>query len=350
MRPTEENIPNNILEKVFKSNPEQILQETLFKKYGNRFLEYRKNYKQTIADYEHKYNFDYPLTVVLELVNRCDLECVMCYQGLRNDAEKFTVNEEILDKIFDDFKKNKLSALMLSASEPLLFKQIDKVLEKAKKAEIMDFFLFTNGTLLNEKNSEMILNSSITRLFISLDAATEETYNKVRIPVSKKRLEEKNRLQKIENNVKKFIQLRNSKKQSLPLTRVSFVALEENKHEIEMFKTKWQNIVDSVDIQRETSIEVYDKLKMLEKDKYKTDKEAKYNCVKPWGDMAIYSDGTVGPCCNLVGRKTPIGNIKDNSIKQIWNGKAMTELRQGFINNNPNDTCKICIDSQKINI
>ena len=350
MKSIEEIIPKNILEKTVKSNPEQILQETLFKKYGNRFLEYRKNYKQTVADYEHKYNFDYPLTVVLELVNRCDLECVMCYQGLRNDAEKFTINEKVLDKIFDDFKKNKLSALMLSASEPLLFKQIDKVLEKAKEAEIMDFFLFTNGNLLNEKNSEMILNSSITRLFISLDAATEETYNKVRIPVSKRRLEEKNRLQKIENNVKNFIQLRNSKKQSLPLTRVSFVALEENKHEVEMFKTKWQNIVDAVDIQRETSIEVYDKLKMLEKGKYKTDKEAKYNCVKPWGDMAIYSDGTVGPCCNLVGRKTPIGNIKDNSIKQIWNGKAMTELRQGFINNNPNDICKICIDSQKTNI
>ena len=35
-------------------------------------------------------------------------------------------------------------------------------------------FLFTNGTLLNEKNSEMILNSSVSRLFISIDAATEK--------------------------------------------------------------------------------------------------------------------------------------------------------------------------------
>ena len=34
--------------------------------------------------------------------------------------------------------------------------------------------------------------------------------------------------------------------------------------------------------------------------------------------MAIYSNGLVGPCCNLVGRKTPIGNIKDNPIKEIW--------------------------------
>ena len=38
-------------------------------------------------------------------MNRCDLECVMCYQGFRNDAEKFTVDEKMLDKIFDDFKK-----------------------------------------------------------------------------------------------------------------------------------------------------------------------------------------------------------------------------------------------------
>ena len=66
--------------------------------------------------------------------------------------------------------------------------------------------------------------------------------------------------------------------------------------------------------------------------------------------MAIYSDGKVGPCCNLVGRKTPIGNIKNNSISEIWNGDKMNLIRDGFINNNPNDVCKLCIDSQKVNI
>ena len=48
----------------------------------------------------------------------------------------------------NDFAKNKLNSLMLTASEPLLYKKIDKVLDRAKKAEIMDVFLFTNGTLL----------------------------------------------------------------------------------------------------------------------------------------------------------------------------------------------------------
>ena len=88
MRPSEENIPNNILIKVSESDPEKKLQEVLYKKYGERFINYRENYKKTISDDDHKYFFKYPITVVLELVNRCDLQCVMCYQGFRNDAEK----------------------------------------------------------------------------------------------------------------------------------------------------------------------------------------------------------------------------------------------------------------------
>ena len=340
----EKSIPNNILKKYYKEDPEESLKDELIKKYGERYSKYRKNYLSIINDDDHKIKTEYPTTVVLELVNRCDLECVMCYQGFRNDAEKFTVDETILDKIFNDFKKNKLSALMLTASEPLLYKHFDKVLKRAEEAEIMDVFIFTNGNLLNEKNSRLILNSCVTRLFVSIDAATEETYNKVRIPVSKRLLEE-NRLRKLENNVKNFIKLKNDLNKRLPLTRVSFVALKENSHEVELFKSKWENIVDSVEIQRETSIKVYDKIK-----NYRGKELKNYNCNKPWGDMAIYSNGLVGPCCNLVGRKTPIGNIKDSSIKEIWNGSKMTELRNGFKNNNPNDVCKSCIESQEMNL
>ena len=337
-------IPNNILKKYYSTDPEDILKNELVKKYGDRYLKYRENYMSIINDNEHKIQTSYPTTVVLELVNRCDLECVMCYQGFRNDAIKFTVDDVMLDKIFDDFKKNKLSALMLTASEPLLYKNFDKVLERAKEAEIMDIFIFTNGNLLNEKNSNLILNSGVTRLFVSIDAATEETYNKIRVPVSKRLLNSK-RLEKLEENVKNFVNMKKKLNKKLPLTRVSFVALSENSHEVDLFKKKWEKIVDSVEIQRETSIKVYDKI-----ENYRGKKLENYNCTKPWGDMAIYSNGLVGPCCNLVGRKTPIGNIKDNSITEIWNGEKMTELRNGFKNNNPNDVCKSCIESQEINL
>ena len=66
--------------------------------------------------------------------------------------------------------------------------------------------------------------------------------------------------------------------------------------------------------------------------------------------MAIYSDGRVGPCCNLVGRMSPIGNVNEKTVFEIWNGETMSKLREGFKNNSPNDICKICIDNQETNI
>ena len=50
--------------------------------------------------------------------------------------------------------------------------------------------------------------------------------------------------------------------------------------------------------------------------------------------MTIHSDGVVSPCCNTIGRNLPIGNIFEKSLKEIWSGDEMNNVRQGFINNN----------------
>ena len=88
-----------------------------------------------------------------------------------------------------------------------------------KQINSKNYFLLQNikknNSLLNimvvllksSKNSKIILNSSLTRLFVSIDAATSETYDKVRIPVNKKTLLKENRLKKIEENVINFVNL-----------------------------------------------------------------------------------------------------------------------------------------------
>jgi len=333
--------PDNLI-KFSKEDLEKTLKSNLKKKFGKRFDNYRKVYNSNIKNNKFSKLQSYPTTVILELVNRCNLECTMCYQGFRNRTEKFTLDENMLVKIFDDFKKNQLSALMLSISEPLLFKKIDKVFELAKQANIMDIFLFTNGILLNKKNIEIILNSTITRLFVSIDASSSEIYNKVRVPVSKNNINA-DRLAELEQNIKNFMEARNKRKLKLPLVRTSFVALENNFHEKSQFIDKWIDLVDSVEIQKETSITAYDDIKsgIINYD----EKIKDYNCGEPWNQISIYSDGTVAPCCNTVGRNLPIGNIKDQTISEIWNGDKMNKIRKSFLNNNPDDVCKACINN-----
>ncbi len=337
----------SVVKKNTKVDTEKILFDYLYPKFGERFLNYRKKYENYLKDNKHEYLPDYPISVILELVNRCNLECGFCYQGYRNDTTKSTLGIEDLENIFENFKKNKLDALLLSTSEPLLFKNYDKVLEMASKANIMDQFLFTNGTLLNEKNSNIILNSSLTRLFISIDAATESTYDKVRIPVNKKLLNT-DRLSKIEENVKNFVKLRNSKRKKIPLVRVSFVAVDKNIHEMNEFVEKWVDIVDSVEIQKENSIEFYDYLNKEDNNRKQLLKS--YNCNEPWGQVTIHSDGAVGPCCNTVGRNLPIGNVLEKDLDIIWKSEKMNEIRNGFLNNQPNKICQLCLENEKNNV
>jgi len=336
--------PTNIV-KYGKIDPEQVLNDQLLSEFGQRFLDYRKRYFDSINEKIQCNEQDYPNTVILELVNRCNLECVMCYQGWRNDSKKHTLDEDNLRKIFDDFKINRLNSLMLSISEPLLYKRIDKVLQMSEDAGIMDLFLFTNGTLLHEKNAKMILNSSVTRLFVSLDALTKNTYEKVRIPVSKKI--DDGRLKKVEENIKDFIKLRNSLKKKLPLVRVSFVRQKLNEHEVEQFIEKWKNIVDTVEVQDEVSIKAFDAIKpfseaqLFEKSKKNS---TKYNCNQPWSSFGIYSDGTATPCCNTFGRTLPIGNVLTESISNLWKSRKIKNLRKNFIDGSPCNGCKICLD------
>ena len=341
--------PKNLVSKISKIDPEEILKSQLVSKFGDRFLKYRDNYNYNMTDYKHDLSFDYPLTINLELVNRCNLECVMCHQEYRNDSKKHAFDEDMLDKLFADFKKNKLSALMLSISEPLLFKNVESVIKRAEDANIMDLFLFTNGALLNQKKAEMILNSSITRLFISLDAFSQETYDEVRVPVSKRLLKE-NRLSYVENNIKNFIKLRDSQNKKLPLVRVSFVAIKKNLHEVKKFKEKWLNIVDTVEVQMERPTEIFDQVKEGDFSTSSQPKLDDYNCTRPWSDIAIYADGTVAPCCAFVGRKAPIGNIKNNTVGEIWNGKKMEAIRDGFKKNKPIKVCQICLENEKFNV
>ena len=150
-----EKVKNKVLlsksvgKKISRIDTEKVLYDHLYPKFGKRFLDYRKKYENYLTDSSHKEQPPFPVSLILELVNRCNLECVMCFQGYRNDTKKNTLDSETLKKIFKEFKKEKLDALILSTSETLLHKSYPEILKMAEDAEIMDQFLFTNDTIMS---------------------------------------------------------------------------------------------------------------------------------------------------------------------------------------------------------
>ncbi|MCA9774851.1 MAG: SPASM domain-containing protein, partial [Myxococcales bacterium] len=54
-------------------------------------------------------------------------------------------------------------------------------------------------------------------------------------------------------------------------------------------------------------------------------------CPKIWRSMAIIADGRGVPCCADFYGEFPLGDTRERTILEIWNGPEMVELRRRMI-------------------
>lgn len=64
-------------------------------------------------------------------------------------------------------------------------------------------------------------------------------------------------------------------------------------------------------------------------------------CVFPWIHQYVGTLGDVKPCC-VYDHKTDLGNLKENSLKEIWNNEKTKALRLKMLNGEVIDECQHC--------
>lgn len=311
---------------IFKYQKEDI-NEKLGRILGNEFKQYRKDFAKT----QDGSGFvpEFPITVSLELVNRCNLDCIMCYKE-HHRQERSELSLKDLEKIFKECKENKLASIILGlGAETLVYKDVKKVIPMISEAGIMDVFFGTNGVLLTEEISELIVKNKLSRVEISLDAATPQTYKKVR---------GHDRLEMIERNIEKLLEIKKKYKSELPVIRLCFVVMDINNHETQKFIDKWQDKVDYIDFQRCVDFSQIGKPAKVEKKVIENS-----FCSYPFYSLNVWSDGGISPCCSFYGEKLKFGNIKKDSLKDVWNSPAMKKIREDIIAKKFNPVCQKCL-------
>lgn len=70
-----------------------------------------------------------------------------------------------------------------------------------------------------------------------------------------------------------------------------------------------------------------------------------FRCQQPWQRVQIRSTGEVCPCCAFFSSELTLGNIKNKTIYELWNGEEMKNLRQLHKNGSfaENPWCKKCV-------
>ena len=106
--------------------------------------------------------------------------------------------------------------------------------------------------MLTPKISKELIHSGLTRLQISIDAFTKNTFDKIR---------QGGDFSKVVKNTENFIKLRKSLNSELPTVRVNFVRTPVNKDELEKFIKLWEHKLDCSGIQNLVDIMKLDKKK-----------------------------------------------------------------------------------------
>jgi radical SAM protein with 4Fe4S-binding SPASM domain len=317
--------------------------EVLYGEFGEPYRTYRALYERSINYDKTGFIPEAPITLDIEMVNRCNLRCVMCYTD-HHKAEKHTQSlDDIRMMIRQHVQAGGYCIQIGMGSEILLYKGIERVLKIAREEGVLDVWMFTNGILLTQKIVDALIEFRIARLNISLDGATRETYKAIR---------GQDKLDQIERNIEMLLKTKEQRGSKLPILRLTYVVQNENIHECEMFLEKWKDKAGYIDFQRYVAYDGMEKLPWGSSSIDAPSVPAVGNsyCPLPFNCLNVWANGDVTPCCFYYGgHGLVLGNVKEQSLQEMWTGEPLRKVREGLLTGQVNPTCATCIAGRSRN-
>lgn len=282
------------------------------------FQNYRKLWRETAVNH---IKTEFPLHLDIEITSYCNLACPMCPRTHRvemGEWENRMMKFDTFKHIIDQGSKKGLSAINLNNfGESFYNKNLVKMIEYAKSKGVLDVMLHTNGTVMDEKLAQSVIESGLDRIIFSLDSISKEIYEKIRINAKFEETVEK---------VKLFHKVRQKLGYEKPVIRISMVRMKENDHEASEFQNFWGDFADEITYTDYRNQDGLDKTNRYTKER----KENKsYACPALWQRLTINATGEVTACCRDAGKRLTLGNLdekKDNLI-DIWNGENLKKAR-----------------------
>jgi radical SAM protein with 4Fe4S-binding SPASM domain len=282
----------------------------------------------------------YPIYVEISPYGGCNHRCTFCaldYMGYENIGLDYDILKNTLTNMA---KKGVKSVMFAGEGEPLLFKNLDLIVEHCSKVGI-DTSLTTNFVPLNKKNIERCIENC-SWIKVSLNAGTASSYAKIH---QTKELD----FERVINNLEYALQYK--KEKNLECTvGVQMLLLPENKDEAVILAqkckdigvdylvikpysqhlfsetTKYENIDYSQMMNIEKDLEIFndDNFNVVFRantmQKYVEKKQPYSKCYSTpffWGYIA--ADGKVFGCSAYLGDENfCYGNIYENSFEEIW--------------------------------
>ncbi len=282
-----------------------------------------------------------PTIFTIETTNVCNLNCIMCPR--REMTRKMGIMDlGFFKKIVDQAKPYNRWILLHGMGEPLTDKHIFEMIDYCESNGIK-VELSTNCTLLDKENAKKLLKTKLSRLILSVDAVTEGTYKKIR---------RQGDFNKVMENINNFLEM---KKESRSKTEIvlQLIVMKENKKEINDFVGKWQGKVSKVLVKPFSSwAGQLSEIGELGEEGYRYQNavpKTRPACYYLWKSVVVQWDGKVVPCCRDFNSKIVLGDLKEQTLAEIWKGKKIKAMRKAHLEGRfKNTLCDNCYDISTI--
>lgn len=280
--------------------------------HDERWLEYRRKWdeypKLGIVD-------KVPLQIDLFAVDVCNLRCPMCPRQEFIPGKGY-MDFDLIKTILDQATEHGLYAFNFAGlGEPTLFKRLFEVIKYAKDRGVIDVNMHTNGTRLSSDFNRQLIESGLDRLIISLDSADKERYENIRVGAE---------FEKVYAAVEDLIRQRNDQSSSRPHIKANFIEMDENDPtEKNKFIAHWGNKVNRIGVLR--YLDCHEEERIHFRANYKQDDQ--FCCPELWRRLVILSDGTATLCPRDMKKRHVIGNVREQTVTEIWTGAKMQSIR-----------------------
>jgi radical SAM protein with 4Fe4S-binding SPASM domain len=269
-----------------------------------------------------------PYVIFIDPSSACNFKCTYCPTGhldLIKDTKRYqgVLKLEIYKKIIDDlkdFKKNIKVLRLYKDGEPFLNKNLAEMISYAKSSKKVDYIdTTTNASLMTKERLKPVLDAGIDKINISIDGMNNETYESF----TKTKLE----FSEIIENVKWLY--RNKGNTEVVVKIPADIINEKEKKEffevfgdysdrifVENFAPCWPEF----DVEKHTGVKIT-------KGIYQQEITETNTCPYIFYSFSVNADGLVSSCFLDWKRKLIIGDVRVESMKEIWNSKKMNDLR-----------------------
>jgi MoaA/NifB/PqqE/SkfB family radical SAM enzyme len=259
----------------------------------------------------------FPSRVNIELTNYCNQRCTLCpRQGFTRPLG--FMDRAVYARVARECAQHRTRLWLHFLGEPLLHRDLVRMVRFAKDAGVGEVGLSTNAVTLRGEIADELIGADLDRLECSVDADDRADYLAVR---------GRDHFTRVIRNVREFLLRKRALGRERPLTSVQFMRTPAVEASLPQLVAAWRPFLGP----RDFVMTIVPASFAGAIDVPPAAAAGRPPCRWLFSSLMVLQDGTVTMCGADWDARAPLGNVNEQRLIDIWNGDELTRRRRAHL-------------------